>query len=282
MLNPLLSFYQGEKMKYNYKKLKKFQKEYFIYGLIVFLLIVYGVMLYSTIDIFSTLSARTRENYELTRGSNFDVIELINSNCADCYDVSSVSTALSQRGASIRSRSIINYETDEGKRLVEKYGITKVPSMIITGEINRTHMTNTLITSVGIAKSDAIILSFFAPYFEVESGKTRGLVSITYITDNSCASCYNVTKHKEILQGYGVKVVNEKYVDISTSEGKNLAKQYNITYIPTIIANNELSYYDDIKNQWSGVGSISSDGSYIFTNKEFMQQLGGNYTEVKV
>ena len=115
------------------------------------------------------------------------------------------------------------------------------------------------------------------PYWDIKDNEAKGLVTVTYVTDDSCSDCYNVQVHKTILENYGVFIANKSTVDISSIEGQSLISKYSITKVPTIIVSSDLQYYQAIIKVWTQVGTVEDDGNYIFRN---VSLVSANYTEL--
>jgi len=95
-------------------------------------------------------------------------------------------------------------------------------------------------------------------------------VKLTLLDDKSCESCYNVSLHKRVLPSFGVQVGEEELVDISSSKGKALLAQYNITAVPTILLDKEAQRYPTLMAIWSQVGAAAEDGTLVFTRASSM------------
>ncbi|MDO8618388.1 MAG: hypothetical protein Q7R49_00420, partial [Candidatus Daviesbacteria bacterium] len=65
---------------------------------------------------------------------------------------------------------------------------------------------------------------------------------------------------------------SQRSVDISSVEGKSLLARYGITKVPTILISPEADQYANLKNVWKNVGTVETDGWYVFRE---MQQLRG-------
>jgi hypothetical protein len=65
-----------------------------------------------------------------------DVVYLTDSSCTECYDVKKHDLALSNLGINTANAKIIEVSSDEGKQLIDKYQITKVPTVMISGELD--------------------------------------------------------------------------------------------------------------------------------------------------
>lgn len=98
---------------------------------------------------------------------------------------------------------------------------------------------------------------------------------VTYIIDNNCVTCYDVTVNEKILtQGYGITVTGKKMVQFDSAEGKALVSKYKIAKIPTFITSSNASKSANLVGVWPQVGTVESDGTLVFRNTEVLQ---GNY-----
>ena len=110
------------------------------------------------------------------------------------------------------------------------------------------------------------------PFINLTTGKLRGLVDITYLTDKSCTECYDVNLHRLILtnpQTFAMVPEKEETTDISDAKGKELIAKYNITKVPTVILSSEASVYPSAK-ELNEFFSIEKDGSYVFKSVQIL------------
>ncbi|MBU2476792.1 hypothetical protein KKG83_04950 [Candidatus Micrarchaeota archaeon] len=63
-----------------------------------------------------------------------EVLRLEDKNCADCLDSNLMVDPLKQMGIEIVKDSTIDVSSEEGKSLIEKYSITKIPTVIVSSE----------------------------------------------------------------------------------------------------------------------------------------------------
>jgi len=76
--------------------------------------------------------------------------------------------------------------------------------------------------------------------------------------------CYNIKIHKSILAGFGIAIDKENEININSIEGKQLIGKYNIKNVPTIVLTGDLEVYENFDNVWKQVGTVETDGAYIF------------------
>lgn len=206
--------------------------------------------------------------------------------CKNCFDVSLLNQQLKSLGIKFSEEKTIEYTDKEAKDLINKYNIERIPSIIYSDDIKEYALFQQL-QQLLQKQDDVYIFQTNPPYRNLTNNKIVGLVEITYLIDSSCDNCYDVSIHKQILEGsYGVALINEKTVDINSIDGKALASKYSITKVPTIILSPEASYYPALVNVWTtqgGVGTIESDGYFVFRNIDMMgvpykDLLTGNVT----
>jgi len=214
---------------------------------------------------------------------NASLITITDPMCADCFDLSNTGTQINQYSSQLGLKIISekNYERNstEAKELINKYNITKIPSVIISKEAKSASTFMEGWTNVGTIESDGTLVyrTVAPPYIDLATEKIMGLVSVVYLNDSSCAACYNVSLHRSVLVNrFGAKITNETYLDVGSDSGKNLISAYNITKVPTVIISSDFSAYN-IDTFWLQYGSIETDGSYIFRD---MNAVSGAYKDL--
>ena len=108
------------------------------------------------------------------------------------------------------------------------------------------------------------------PYIDVATGQLKGKITLTYLTDNACTTCYNVHLHDTALKNLAITPTDTKTVDVSSDEGKSIVTKYSIREVPTILISGEVGEYKSLTSIWSQVGTIASDGTYVLTKAELM------------
>lgn len=199
--------------------------------------------------------------------------------CGDkCWDTGLFFEVLQQGGVKEKGRNTVYIEDSKGKDLVQKFKITQVPTILVTGDLDKDEQLKGFFAALGETIDKTFVLrQIIPPYIDTASGQLKGEVAVTFITDNSCKECYDVKLHETSLANFGLPSTNYKTVDISSEEGKALIKKYNITKVPTIVISGQPDEFQSLKSVWATVGEIASDGSYIFTN---LNEMGGSYYDL--
>ncbi len=195
--------------------------------------------------------------------------------CAECTDYIILTTQLSRAGVVFKEQKEVDIESDEGKNLVNKYAIEKVPTIIMDKEIKAYPTIIQDLGRLGSIEDDGayVMREINPPYYSIEENAVKGIVTMISLTDKTCENCYDPDKfHKPIIQRMGVLLSEEKAYDVSDKDGKNLIKQYDITKIPTIILEGDVEEYPVLIRAWEPVGTVESDGAYVFRKLEVTRQ----------
>lgn len=199
------------------------------------------------------------------------------STCKQCNDINPFINQFAALGVKIVSEQDLEYT--QAASIISKYGITKIPTVILSSDLEVYSTIAGAWSSVGNRTSDGsyILTSINPPYRDLVQGKITGLVKVIYLGDKSCNSCYNVTLHKGILERLGLTVAAEENYDISDIKGKEIVLKYKITQVPTVILSPEAKDYPVIDQIWNQVGVVADDKSYVFTK---LDVLGVSYKDL--
>lgn len=220
-----------------------------------------------------SLDKKIAEIEEGQRPADIDIIILQDSTCQDCYKPDSLLVEIKKQNVNVKSEEIVDISSAEGMELINKHNITKVPTLIVSGEIEKEESLKEVWTQLGEVKNGIFILkNIGAPYVLVSSGDVVGRIQLIMLADESCSDCYDVTRHETVLKQFGVSVYDKKIVDTKTEEGQNLIKGYKIELVPTIILIGDATAYPSLAQVWSQVGTVEEDGAYIF--REGVKQMG--------
>ena len=201
--------------------------------------------------------------------------------CSNCTEATVLQERL-QSGAGIKfsEEEEAEFNTTRWQELVAQYNITKLPSLIVTGETGAYQSLRNAWTQVGTMEGTGALVwrSVSPPYQELPSRKIRGLVTMIALQDEKCKECYDVGLHERILGSYGVVVGNLTYLNYSVPWQQKLIDKYNITFLPTVLVDGEMDeYYNftSLGEVWQMVGTTEADGWHVFRN---VTALGGNVT----
>ena len=189
--------------------------------------------------------------------------------CKECTSLNQVTDALKQSGVAITEEKNYEYYSNEGIGLINKFGIGRVPAILISKEIDSYDNIKEQVQQAAEEKQGFYVLdATSAPYRNISEGRVVGLVKIILLKDKSCKECYDVDINKQILPRFGVFVKEETYADISSAEGRELIAKYNIEKVPALLLSPEASEYPIFVQVWQSVGSAEEDGWYVMRKPE--------------
>jgi len=241
---------------------KSHSKKFNLYNIFLGLTVLLGVFLIFNLLLTLSLSKDLKKNTEIvkesSRPADVDVTLIRNSKCSDCFDVSPVIDYVRSTGVNIKSDKIIDFDSNEARELIKKYKIEKVPNAVITGEIEKANLE-------GFEKKEGALLlsAISAPYTNTSTGKIAGRVEMYNLKDTQCTLCSNLTLLSNQIKFSGIRITQEKNIEVNSSEGQDLIKKYKINFVPTIILSKDASVYDIMKQAWPRIGSIEDDGVYV-------------------
>ncbi len=199
-----------------------------------------------------------------------EIFEIVDSSCKECVKLSSIPLSFAKLGVLISDWKKIEYNSNEGKKLINKFGIKEIPSVLISTEINYYKDLRDSLSKLGLNEKQGfyILHATQPPYRDLSKNKITGLVNLIMLTDKSCASCYNVSINKQILNRFGMVIQDEKTYDVSSPKGKLFVSKYDIQKVPIIILSSEAGKYDSFVRVWKSVGSVESDGWFVMRSPE--------------
>ena len=191
--------------------------------------------------------------------------------CTGCWDVNLLLDAIKQGNVKITNTKTLYADDASTKKVLDQYKITKVPTILVSGDLNKDPNMTQLWTALGeIINKVFVFRQIIPPYIDVDTGQLKVKITLTYLTDNACTTCYNVHLHDTALKNLAITPTDTKTVDVSSDEGKSIVTKYSIREVPTILISGEVGEYKSLTSIWSQVGTIASDGTYVLTKAELM------------
>ncbi len=200
------------------------------------------------------------------------IIEVIDSSCKDCVQVSSIADALGQAGVLIKDWKKVEYDSAEGKEFINKFGIKRVPAVLISGDIDYYPEIQQGLLQLGLEKKEGyyVLHSTIPPYRDLVRNNVAGLVEFIMITDESCSECYDVEVNKQIFQRFGLSIKSEEKYDVSSVKAKQLISKYKIEKVPMVILSSDAGEYLSLMQVWNQVGTIESDNWLVMRQPEII------------
>lgn len=201
------------------------------------------------------------------------VIDVVDSLCNDCTELNIVDT-LKQNSVVISENKKVEFSSKEGQEYVKKFEIQQIPAALISEDVDNYPAVKQAFEETEIEKKNGFyaIHSIVPPYISLKENKVVGIVTLIMLKDEGCDECYDVNVNKIILQRFGINVKPENIyeIDISSKEGKEYIKTYNVNKAPIIILSPDAKYYSGLANAWNNVGSVEKDGWFVMRNPELL------------
>ncbi|MEF9475848.1 MAG: cupredoxin domain-containing protein [Candidatus Mariimomonas ferrooxydans] len=209
--------------------------------------------------------------YDLKDSSIVGMVSLkhiMDNSCEQCSDLSQVINFFKQNGVKFSDEESMEYTSQQAAEVISEFSIRRVPAIIVSKDILEYPSVAQVWNQLNASEKEGFyaIPSIIPPYRNLETNDIEGLVDITYLTDNSCEDCYNVSIYRQSLVQFGAVIDNEDYVDITSDNGNILMERYNITKVPTIILSPDAGMHRNLVQAWSVMGDIADDGSFVMRN----------------
>ncbi len=219
--------------------------------------ILVAILIFNSFYVLSiekSLNAKIEEARELSRPAKIEIIKL-ESSCKECFDADAVISTLKQPGLEITGEKSLSSNSQDALKLIKKYGIEKLPNIVLTGEINKTTIQDFK------QVNDALIFdAVLPPYEDAATKKIIGKVSGTIIKDASCKVCTDYNLAVQSLKQNGVFFGKEEEIDSTGAEAKELIGKFAIKKLPVLLLSNDIDAYPEISQ--SLIQLKSKDGTY--------------------
>jgi len=261
-------------------------------GALILILIIGGVIMLATKNKNKPADDNTNTATS-AQPANLRVTLITKKDCADCFNLNLFIDAIKQNNvadeiltkaaqdpnpqealkklvAEEKNVKVQNEDADSatGKKLIEKYKITTLPSLLVAGELEKNpRLTGYWQTESGLGEVVDGVFVFrqpVPPYFDLASNKVvGGNLGAIYLSATSCKECYDVKAYETVLKNSGVNPLKNQAIDADSAEGQALIKQYAIKNVPTIILTGDLSVYGGFQQQWGTYGTLEKDGAFV-------------------
>ncbi len=241
------------------------------------------VLLVNIVVLFqSTAVAKDKvaASLESVRPANISFISIKDSSCADCAGLEPYTNTFRKKNVNITSERTVEAGSDEGKKLIADFGITRIPTLLIQGELAKSADLAKLLSFIGKIERDTFVLTVpdasapLAPYIDLATGRVKGRVGLILISDKSCKECPNAEVFRQAVAGAGViNPENKGVLDVADAEGARLVSKYKITAVPTFVLTGEVGEYTALVKEWPKLGTIEKDGAYVFRELNIFQGL---------
>lgn len=241
---------------YTHKKEIRHKKRIGLNHLIIPLIIVLGIIVIFNLIQITLINKQLDEKVGVVKPAEVKLYTIREASCAKCYNLNSVISSIKSNNVKVVEEKTIDFGSTNAKKLIDKYGIKRLPTVIILGDIDKISIPNFE------KREDALVfVKTLAPYVDVSDGKIKGLVELTHIKKEGCDKCVDLTSLIRQLKQTGMGF--DKETELNGNEAKDLIEKYDIKRLPTLIFSKEASVYETITESWQQLGTVEDDGSYV-------------------
>ncbi|MFZ5501612.1 MAG: hypothetical protein ACOY58_06865, partial [Candidatus Micrarchaeota archaeon] len=168
------------------------------------------------------------------------------SDCRYCADGGSFIASLQGIPASMVFSETKTYFQDdpEAIELIERLNITEIPTILLSDDVQSYPIYNELGNLGDVNDGWFVLRDVPAPYVDLPANETRGLVKTIYLFDQSCADCFDIRGFASYLSdATGIAIEQETYFDVRSDDGAAIARNYNVSRIPTLLLSPDADYY---------------------------------------
>lgn len=179
-------------------------------------------------------ASKNRARLELT---------IINPDCNICPGLQDIIYNLSNYNIDIVTTKTLSVK--QASSLISKYGIKRLPALILTGEINKTTL------QFFKRVNNALVYETNRPPFvDTETSSIKGIVSYTIIEDNACKQCINMSFLIQLLKRNNIVFSNQsnQILNYDSDRAKQLLADYNISRLPCLLVSRDLELYTSPTN----------------------------------
>ena len=214
-------------------------------------------VLYNQWQLYQRISATPKP--EITTLPEIDIYKIVPANCKDCWNIDVAEKFIRENAqAKIVSSTSLNATSVEAKTLSKKYNLTRLPALIITGEIKKLSIPNFEL------RDNAFVFDKTPPpYVDFATGRVKGRVTSIVIQDSACKKCFDIKQITSQLKKVGVSFTSEKTLEDNTPEATALIEKYKIEKIPSLLMSNDALEYQVVSEIWAQVGTKEPDNMLI-------------------
>lgn len=199
------------------------------------------------------------------------------SSCPSCLNPQLIVESYRKAGIAVSEETVLSWDSPEARTLIAQYTITKAPTLLLSPDIALYDDVQENWAEAGTVETDGVYIlrNLSPPYRDLEKKQIVGLTDVVYLVDAACRDCYKPQDiQKAILtQRFGLGIQSERTVDIASQEGKRLVSTYKITQVPTVVLSPQAGQYPSLKSVWPQVGTVESDGWYVFRQMSALGKL---------
>lgn len=207
---------------------------------------------------------------EAARPANVIITKITASSCSDCFNLEDAVGTFKKQNVSVGEERTLSYDFPDATSLIKELGIKRVPTYIVTGEVNKNNLEG-FVKNNGEIKNDTFVFTKVTPIFiDPDTKGEVGKVTATILTDPTCTQCIDPKLTVEAYKKAGIKIIDQKAITWNSSEGQQIINQYKITKVPTFLLSSDVDFYDVVKANWTSIGTVEQDEQSSSASKTYV------------
>lgn len=252
-----------KKVSHNASKFKKRfilnEKNYYAFlivlGAILVAIAIFNVIQVNPLD--NVMTGKIVEAEEAAKPAKLELFTIIDSNCKDCSTVTDLVESIKNANTEITQERNLVLDSEEARAIISEYGIERIPTIILTGEIDKFNARELE------KRGDALVYSQAKPpYVNPLNKKVMGKVSTILIEDSSCEECFSLRSVSTTLKQQNVVLGTEEILDRTDTKAKNLISQFGILKLPALLVSEDIDVYP-FAESLQGSTIQKTDGYYV-------------------
>ncbi|RMD45812.1 hypothetical protein D6829_01215 [Candidatus Pacearchaeota archaeon] len=171
-----------------------------------------------------------------------NVIRITAPNCQNCLDTSKIMQGIlkSEKDLIVSSEKKISADSDEGRKITEKYKISRVPAIVIfSNKIDKVNVIQGLFK----IENNVAIFEKAVPYLDLQSGEVKGIVKISQISKD-CKECPKPSQIEGAFKRLGVVTdSNVETIDVNSDKAKKIFNETKVKFYPMFLISKEIEEY---------------------------------------
>ncbi len=195
----------------------------------------------------------------------------INADCPDCFSLQPLEASFEKENTQV-SRKTLDYESEDAKKIMEKYGIKTVPALVaLSKNIDKIEIDKNVF-SIG---KDYALFDKSVPYVNLETKTVGGKVNLKEIYTD-CDKCASISQIEEQLIKFGIKIENYDKISSSSEEGKKMIKENSVSFFPALLVSKNIEEYWWLFDQIKGAFTENTEYYLFNTPLSPYKDTGGN------
>ncbi len=245
-------------------------KTQIIFALFAALAVLYAVNIFLTKSVAGLLIDEPAK-------ISFVILEPPAEKCGDCFDANLTIKRIENSHNVEYKTSSFPYGSALSQKYIEMYGIKTLPAIVVSGDVGSEKVKPAWQALGGQEKDGQIVIGNMFPYYDLESGQVKGVISAVVLEDKTCESCFDGSQYLETLKRFGLFVGDANIYDVSSKEGRALVEKYAVKKVPALILSPAANDYPGFADSWQSVGTIEKDGWFVFRE---VQQVSPEYKKL--